>query len=103
MDWLLREHRDLIDAGLILNPDAGGGMSSGNRRLYMGLETSEKSYVTFELEVWPGVPVVPDMDAGASDSTFTRAAGIPTFGITGIFTDIDDNRAHGKDERLSGI
>jgi len=47
----MREHRDLIDAGLILNPDAGGGMSSGNRRLYMGLETSEKSYVTFGLEV----------------------------------------------------
>jgi acetylornithine deacetylase/succinyl-diaminopimelate desuccinylase-like protein len=270
VDWLLREHRDLIDAGLILNPDAGGGMSSGNRRLYMGLETSEKSYVTFGLEVtnrgghsslpepdnaiyrlaaglgriaklnfpvrlspttrayfatlsktesgqlsrdlmkmatatgeldrsairrlessmfynamlhttcvatmlsgghaenalpqragatiqcrmlpddsqanvqaqltkalndpairisvttpaipgpesivtpalkrkfegvvesmWPGVPVVPDMDAGASDSKFTRSAGIPTFGITGIFTDIDDNRAHGKDERIA--
>jgi acetylornithine deacetylase/succinyl-diaminopimelate desuccinylase-like protein len=269
VDWLLREHRDLIDAGLTLNPDAGGGVSSGRRRLYMGLETSEKSYVTFGLEVtnkgghsslpepdnaiyriaaglgriarldfpvrlspttrayfaalsktesgqlsrdllrmatatgtpdraairrlessifynamlhttcvatmlsgghaenalpqragatiqcrmlpddtqadvqaqlakaladpdihiavispaipgpesivtptlqrkfqnvvesmWPGVPVVPDMDAGASDSKFTRAAGIPTFGITGIFTDIDDNRAHGKDERI---
>jgi acetylornithine deacetylase/succinyl-diaminopimelate desuccinylase-like protein len=51
VDWLLREHRDLIDAGLTLNPDAGGGMSSGSRRLYMGLETSEKSYVTFGLEV----------------------------------------------------
>ena len=270
VDWLLREHRDLMDADLILNPDAGGGVSSGNRRLYMGLETSEKSYVTFGLEVtnkgghsslpepdnaiyrlaaglgriarldfpvrlspttrayfaalsktesgqlsqdlmrmaaatgkpdraairrlersifynamvhttcvatmlsgghaenalpqragatiqcrmlpddseenvqaqlmkaladplirisvitpaipgpdsivtptlkrkfeavvgsmWPGVPVVPDMDAGASDSKFTRAAGIPTFGITGIFTDIDDNRAHGKDERIA--
>jgi len=51
--------------------------------------------------MWPGVPVVPDMDAGASDSKFTRAAGIPTFGITGIFTDIDNNRAHGKDERIA--
>jgi len=269
-DWLLRNHRDLIDASLVLNPDAGGGVSSGNRRLYMGLETSEKSYVTFGLEVtnkgghsslpepdnaiyrlaaglgriatldfpvrlspttrayfaalsktesgqlsrdlmkmandtgqfdraavhrlegsifynamlhttcvatmlsgghaenalpqragatiqcrmlpddseahvqaqlaraladpairisvvspalpgpesvvtpalkhkfedvvgsmWPGVPVVPDMDAGASDSKFTRAAGIPTFGLTGIFTDIDDNRAHGRDERIA--
>jgi acetylornithine deacetylase/succinyl-diaminopimelate desuccinylase-like protein len=270
VDWLLREHRDLIEAGLILNPDAGGGVSSEKRRLYMGIETSEKSYLTFGLEVtnkgghsslpepdnaiyrlaaglgriatlnfpvrlspttraylaalsktesgqlsqdlmkmatatgkfdaaairrlegsifynamlhttcvatmlsgghaenalpqragatiqcrllpddtqaevqarltkalddpairisvispaipgpesavtpalqhkfenvvgsmWPGVPVVPDMDAGASDSKFTRAAGIPTFGITGIFNDIDDNRAHGKDERIA--
>ncbi len=266
VDWLLREHRDLIDADLAINPDAGGGMSSGNRKLYMGLETSEKVFVTFGLEVtnkgghsslpepdnaiyrlaaglgriahlsfpvkinattksyfaamapmqsgrlrrdmtamtqpkldpdairrlessvfynallhttcvatmingghaenalpqrakamiqcrmlpsdtqaaveallvktlddpaikvsvitpaapgpesvpppallhkiesvvasmWP-VPVILDMDTGASDSKYTRGAGIPTFGITGMFTDIDDNRAHGRDERV---
>jgi len=50
--------------------------------------------------MWPGLPVVPDMDAGASDSKYTRGAGIPTYGITGIFSDIDDNRAHGRDERI---
>jgi acetylornithine deacetylase/succinyl-diaminopimelate desuccinylase-like protein len=267
VDWLLREHRDLIDAYLVFNPDSGGGMSMGDRRLYMGLETSEKIFVTFGLEVtnkgghsslpepdnaiyrlaaglgriaklsfperlnattkayfaqmakmesgqkqrdmvavtqpkldpaairrletdifynamlhttcvatmidgghaenalpqrahamiqcrmlpddtqasvqatlvkaladpaikvsvitpaapgpesvptpaimrkvaavvgsmWPNVPVVPDMDAGASDSKYTRGAGIPSFGITGLFTDIDDNRAHGRDERI---
>jgi acetylornithine deacetylase/succinyl-diaminopimelate desuccinylase-like protein len=49
--WLLREHRNLIDAGLAFNPDAGGGFSSGDRRLYMGLETSEKIFVTFGVEV----------------------------------------------------
>jgi len=265
--WLLREHRDLIDAGLVFNPDAGGGVSTGDRRLYMGLETSEKIFVTFGLEVtnkgghsslpepdnaiyrlaaglgriaklsfpvrlnattkayfaamakletgqkrrdmiamtqlkpdpaavrrleasvfdnallhttcvatkidgghaenalpqraramiqcrmlpddtqasvesilkktladpaikvsvitpaapgpesvptaaimskvvavvgsmWPNVPVVPDMDTGASDSKYTRGAGLPSFGITGLFTDIDDNRTHGRDERI---
>jgi acetylornithine deacetylase/succinyl-diaminopimelate desuccinylase-like protein len=50
--------------------------------------------------MWPRVPVVPDMDTGASDSIFTRGAGIPSFGISGMFTDIDDNRAHGQDERV---
>jgi len=267
VQWLLREHRDLIDAELVLNPDSGGGVSTGNRRLYMGLETSEKIFVTFGLEVtnkgghsslpepdnaiyrlaaglgriaklsfpvrlnattrayfaamaklesgqkqrdmiaitqpkpdpaairrleasildnallhttcvatkidgghaenalpqraramiqcrmlpddtqasvqatlaktladpaikisvitpaapgpesvptpaimnkvaavvssmWPNVPLVPDMDTGASDSKFTRGAGLPSFGITGLFTDIDDNRAHGRDERI---
>jgi acetylornithine deacetylase/succinyl-diaminopimelate desuccinylase-like protein len=267
VNWLLREHRDLIDADLVFNPDSGGGMSTGERRLYMGLETSEKIFVTFGLEVtnkgghsslpepdnaiyrlaaglgrlanlsfpvrlnsttkayfaamakmesgqkqrdmiavtqpkldpaairrlqasifynallhttcvatmidgghaenalpqrahamiqcrmlpddtqasvqatlvktladpaikvsvitpaapgpesvptsalmrkvtavvgsmWPNVPVVPDMDTGASDSKYTRGAGIPSFGITGLFTDIDDNRAHGRDERI---
>ena len=268
VDWLLRAHRDLIDAEFVLNPDAGGGISKGGKRLYIGLETSEKIYVTFRAEVtnkgghsslpepdnaiyrlaaglgrlakfnfpvhlgvttrawfaemarlesgqvrrdmeavtrpdpdpaairrlerqvlynamlhttcvatlidggqaenalpqragaaiqcrmlpedsqagtqallekmfadpriklsvitparpapesvpapalmarmrsvaasvWPDVPVVPDMDSGASDSIFTRGAGIPTFGISGLFNDIDDNRMHGRDERIS--
>jgi acetylornithine deacetylase/succinyl-diaminopimelate desuccinylase-like protein len=50
--------------------------------------------------VWPGVPVVPVMMTGASDGRFLRAAGIPTYGLTGLFVDIDDIRAHGRDERL---
>ncbi len=49
---------------------------------------------------WPGVMVTPVMSTGASDSKYIRAAGVPVFGISGMFTDIDDNRAHGKDERL---
>jgi acetylornithine deacetylase/succinyl-diaminopimelate desuccinylase-like protein len=267
VDWLLKNHRDLIDAEFSINPDAGGGVSTGDRRLYIGLETSEKVFLTFWLEVtnkgghsslpeadnaiyrlssalgridkygfpvklnpttkawfaamaklekgqlqqdmlamakptldaaavkrlekqplynamlhttcvatmiegghaenalpqraramiqcrtlpaddqatvqgllakavndpevkisvftpwapgpesvaspkflakmqsvvdqsWPHVPVVPDMDAGASDSKFTRGAGIPSFGITGLFIDMDDVRAHGRDERI---
>ncbi len=266
VDWLLRTHRDLIDAELALNPDAGGGIAKGDKRLYIGLQTSEKTYVTFRAEVtnkgghsslpepdnaiyrlaagltrlsklsfpvhtnattrawfgemaklesgqlrqdmeamtkdkldpaavkrlegqifynamlhttcvatmldgghadnalpqragvsiqcrmmpddtaektkaliektladpeikvsvlvpaapgpespltaavtskmnavvqsmWPGLTVIPDMDAGASDSKYTRAVGIPTYGINGMFPDIDDNRAHGRDER----
>ena len=50
--------------------------------------------------MWPGVIVVPYMSSGASDGKFLRAAGIPVYGITGMFADIDDVRAHGKDERL---
>jgi acetylornithine deacetylase/succinyl-diaminopimelate desuccinylase-like protein len=51
-------------------------------------------------QLWPAVPVVPAMDAGASDNIYPRNAGIPAFGISGIFNDIDDNRAHGRDERV---
>jgi acetylornithine deacetylase/succinyl-diaminopimelate desuccinylase-like protein len=51
-------------------------------------------------EMWPGVPVVPTMSAGATDSRYFRSAGIPAFGISGLFHDMDDVRAHGKDERL---
>ncbi len=50
--------------------------------------------------MWPGLPVVPLMSTGASDSRYFRLAGIPAYGISGIFVDIDDMRMHGRDERL---
>jgi acetylornithine deacetylase/succinyl-diaminopimelate desuccinylase-like protein len=50
--------------------------------------------------MWPGVVVTPTMSTGASDGKFLRAAGIPVYGISGMFEDVDDIRAHGKDERI---
>jgi acetylornithine deacetylase/succinyl-diaminopimelate desuccinylase-like protein len=50
--------------------------------------------------VWPGCVVVPTMENGATDGTYLRRAGIPTYGIGGIPVDRDDVRAHGKDERI---
>ena len=52
-------------------------------------------------EMWPGVPVVPVMGIGATDSLYFRQAGIPTYGVSGIFLDVDDVRAHAPDERIS--
>jgi acetylornithine deacetylase/succinyl-diaminopimelate desuccinylase-like protein len=51
-------------------------------------------------EMWPGAPVIPDMETGASDSIYTMAAGIPSYGLNGVAIDQDDIRAHGKDERV---
>ncbi|MCX6132369.1 MAG: M20/M25/M40 family metallo-hydrolase [Ignavibacteriales bacterium] len=50
--------------------------------------------------MWPGVTVTPVMSTGASDGKFLRQAGIPVYGVSGMFADIDDVRAHGRDERL---
>jgi acetylornithine deacetylase/succinyl-diaminopimelate desuccinylase-like protein len=50
--------------------------------------------------MWPGVPVVPMMLVGATDGLYLRQAGIPTYGIQGLFIDRDDIRAHGRDERM---
>ena len=50
--------------------------------------------------MWPGVPVIPTMSTGATDSRFLRTAGIAAYGTSGMFGDIDDIRAHGRDERL---
>jgi acetylornithine deacetylase/succinyl-diaminopimelate desuccinylase-like protein len=51
-------------------------------------------------EFWPGVPIVPFMSPGATDSSFLRNAGIPSYGHSGLMVDIFDNRYHGKDERI---
>ena len=50
--------------------------------------------------MWPGVQTVPTMVMGATDGLYLRNAGIPTYGIQGIFIERDDFRAHGRDERL---
>ena len=51
-------------------------------------------------ELWPGIPVIPTMSSGATDGSFLRNAGIPTYGTSGMAGDIDDVRSHGKDERI---
>jgi len=52
-------------------------------------------------KLWPGLPVVPEMETGATDGVYFRRSGIPTYGITGTADDLDDVRAHGKDERMA--
>jgi acetylornithine deacetylase/succinyl-diaminopimelate desuccinylase-like protein len=51
-------------------------------------------------KMWPGIPVIPQMETGATDSKYTMAAGIPSYGFCGMGIDEDDVRAHGRDERI---
>jgi acetylornithine deacetylase/succinyl-diaminopimelate desuccinylase-like protein len=51
-------------------------------------------------QLWPDVAILPQMGAGASDSKYTRLVGMPSYGIDGMFDDLDDGRAHGRDERI---
>jgi acetylornithine deacetylase/succinyl-diaminopimelate desuccinylase-like protein len=51
-------------------------------------------------KLYGGLPIVPVMDTGASDGKYLRIAGIPAYGVPGVFEDVDDDRAHGKDERI---
>ncbi|MEP6573588.1 MAG: M20/M25/M40 family metallo-hydrolase [Gemmatimonadota bacterium] len=51
-------------------------------------------------ELWPGVPIVPEMETGATDGIFLRNLGVPVYGVSGVFLDVNDNRAHGRDERI---
>lgn len=50
--------------------------------------------------MWPGVPVIPTMSTGATDGMYLRNVGIPVYGVSGLFNDIDDIRAHGQNERI---
>lgn len=49
--------------------------------------------------LWGPVPIVPDMETGATDGLYLRLAGIPTFGVSGQFIELGDDRSHGRDER----
>ena len=51
-------------------------------------------------DLFPGVIVVPVMSTGATDGLYLRNGEIPTYGTDGTFNDIDDVRAHGRDERV---
>ncbi len=50
-------------------------------------------------EMWPGVPVIPTMSTGATDGLYFRNAGIPVYGVSGLF--YGDSGAHGMNERVS--
>jgi acetylornithine deacetylase/succinyl-diaminopimelate desuccinylase-like protein len=51
-------------------------------------------------EMWPGVPVIPFMSTGATDGLYFRQTGVPIYGVSGLFGDMDDVRSHGRDERM---
>jgi acetylornithine deacetylase/succinyl-diaminopimelate desuccinylase-like protein len=50
-------------------------------------------------KLWPGVPVAPLMSAGATDGRFLMNAGIPTYGMSGMFAKPDETNAHGLNEK----
>jgi acetylornithine deacetylase/succinyl-diaminopimelate desuccinylase-like protein len=50
--------------------------------------------------MWPGVPLIPTMATGFSDDRQTRNAGIVSYDLSGVWADVNENRAHGRDERV---
>jgi acetylornithine deacetylase/succinyl-diaminopimelate desuccinylase-like protein len=85
----------IADPAITVKP-VGFVVSAGESALNPGLVAAVTQVVQ---SMWPLVTVIPEMAAGASDSVFTRQAGIPSFGIGGGWNDIHDIRMHGRDER----
>lgn len=75
----------------------GGGKSNPPSPLRSDVMSTLEKVST---AMWPGVTVVPVMETGASDGAISRAAGLPTYGISGMWMDVNDDRSHGRDERL---
>jgi acetylornithine deacetylase/succinyl-diaminopimelate desuccinylase-like protein len=51
IEWLVKEHRDLVDADFALNTDGGGGQLRDGKPVTFSVQTAEKVYLSFELEV----------------------------------------------------
>ncbi|HWB83612.1 MAG TPA: M20/M25/M40 family metallo-hydrolase [Bryobacteraceae bacterium] len=90
-------HRVIADDAISITPKVKAAATNPASPLRADvLSAVEKSAAA----VWPGVPVVPQMETGATDGAALRIAGIPTYGSQAIFVDLDDDRSHGKDERI---
>lgn len=86
----------LADSGIALTRVAepfAGPPSPVNAELFARIGEATKG-------LWGEIPVSPYMSAGATDSVFLRAAGMPVYVFNGIAYDVDDDRAHGQDERI---
>ncbi len=73
--------------------NAGGKPSPINATLLQATTTLTK-------KMFNDVPVIPTMSTGATDGRFLRNAGIPTYGVSGIFSAPGETNAHGRDEKL---
>jgi acetylornithine deacetylase/succinyl-diaminopimelate desuccinylase-like protein len=73
-------------------------------KLSQGSAVDQKLFAAIErvtAGMWPGTPVVPVMTTGGTDGRDLRNGGIPAYGVSGIFYDMEDVRWHGRDERVA--
>ena len=89
--------RVLADDKISVTADAPAKPSPPSPLTPQLVKTIEKLTAKF----WPGVPVLPLMSTGATDSLYLRSAGIPAYGHSGLANNIFDVRSHGKDERVN--
>lgn len=88
--------RVLNDTGIVVSPSEQLAPTSPSPLTPELMEPIK----TLTDRMFNGVPVIPFMSTGATDGRYLRAGGIPTYGVSGLFLEPSDVRAHGKDERL---
>jgi acetylornithine deacetylase/succinyl-diaminopimelate desuccinylase-like protein len=88
--------RVVADAGVVVTPLAEAQPSPPSPLAPEVLRPIEETTA----DMWPDVPVIPTMSTGATDGVYLRRAGIAVYGVSGMFEDVEDIRAHGRDERV---
>ena len=89
--------RVIGDTGITVTSRAEGRTASTPAPIDAGLLASATALTR---QIWGDIPVIPTMSTGATDGRPLRAAGIPTFGVSGIFSVPGETNAHGRDEKL---
>jgi len=89
--------RVLADEGITVTPVGDPGQSCPVPPLTESILAPVRAV---SAKLWPGVTVVPTMSTGATDGRFLNAAGVPTYGLSGMFHDTEGSHAHGLNERI---
>ena len=88
VQWLLKAHPELIMAGLAINPDEGAAGLRAGQRIYYGIQTSTKRYITYRLESTgkSGHTAIPQRD----NAIYKLAAGLTRLGEFQFPIELDD-------------
>ncbi|MGB5133458.1 MAG: M20/M25/M40 family metallo-hydrolase [Steroidobacteraceae bacterium] len=89
--------RVLADDTIALSPKGEGGVLSPVPPLSESIVQPARRIAE---SIWPGVVIVPTMSTGYTDGKYLSAAGVPTYGLSGMFEDAEGNHIHGLNERM---
>ncbi|HET7064901.1 MAG TPA: M20/M25/M40 family metallo-hydrolase [Rudaea sp.] len=87
----------LADEKISVSPVGEGGVQSPVPPLSDAIVQPARKVAE---SIWPGVEVVPTMSTGYSDGKYLNPAGVPTYGLSGMFADAEGNHIHGLNERM---
>ena len=87
----------LADDAITVTPAGEGGVQSPTPPLTEAIVGPARAVAE---SIWPGVAIVPTMLPGYTDGKFLNPAGVPTYGLSGLFEDAEGNHIHGLNERM---
>ena len=85
------------DDGITVSTKGEGGVMSPMPPLTESIVEPARKVAA---KIWPGIVIVPTMLPGYTDGKYLNPAGIPTYGLSGLFEDAEGNYIHGLNERM---